>query len=69
MYLSYCFILYSSSKKPHNRAKNNLQEKQVNEYYCNIVSEMNVVKKKEKGNSRRPRVENLKVKRKDAKMQ
>ena len=48
MYLSYCFILSSSSKKPHNRAKNNLHEKQVNEYYCNIVSEMNVLKKKKR---------------------
>ena len=50
MYLSYCCIISSSSKKPHSRAKNNLHEKQVNEYYCNIDSEINVVKKKE-GNS------------------
>ena len=46
MYFTYCCIISSSLKKPHNKEKNNLHEKQVNEYYCTIDSEINVAKKR-----------------------
>ena len=45
MYLSYCCILSSPTEKPHSRAKNNLHQKQVSEYYWNRDSEINAVKK------------------------
>ena len=63
--LLYPFFPHGKASQ-QSRAKSNLHQKHVSGYYWNRDSEINAVENRE-GNRKRAGVENLKVKRKEAK--